>query len=260
MGIDAQIVIKYRGDKPTDDQLSRWSWDICRALGAKHFFIIDGLPAAEYEPAIKAWHKAFDAHPLYPQYKAGDGAVHGSILNDIGPAPQKLRRAIAFARNYEEDEANRDGLVYLQDGPPIFAANGEWLLEVGVWSRYYGVGYERGDILFLCSVAEWVEANIQPCEVWYGGDSSGVLLERFDEAARAALRRHLYSQHGRDYFNYGIQSSFGTPKQCGLCVKGENRFQQYGTGSTYSAVSCGGCGKNFETRDSGKTWTVAEES
>jgi len=256
MGIDARIVIKYRGDKPTDDQLARWSWDICRALGAKHFFINDGLPTAEYGPAIAAWHKAFKAHPLCPQYEAGDGAAHKSILEAIGPAPDELRRAIAFARNYEEDEAIRDGRVYSQDGPPVFAADGEWLLEVSVWTRYYGVGYERGDILFICSVAEWVEANMQPCEVWYGGDSSGVLLERFDSAARTKLRQHLYSQSGRDYFNYGMESKFGTPSPCGLCVKGENRFQQYGMGANYAAVSCGGCGKSFETRDSGKTWTV----
>ena len=260
MGIDARIVIKYRGDRPTDDQLARWSWDIGRALGAEHFFISDGLPTAEYGPAIAAWRKAFGDHPLYPQYKAGNRDSRQVILDDIGAPPEELRRAIDFARNYEEDDATRDGLVYSQDGPPVRAKDGEWLLEVSVWTRYYGVGYERGDILFLCSVAEWVEANMQPCEVWYGGDSSGVLLERFNDAARTKLRRHLYGESGRNYFNYGMRSNFGVPTQCGLCVKGENRFQQYGAGGTYSAVSCGGCGKNFETRDSGKTWAIAEES
>ena len=48
MGIDARIVVRYRGEKPTQEQLSRWSWDLCRAVGARHFFISDGLPPAEY--------------------------------------------------------------------------------------------------------------------------------------------------------------------------------------------------------------------
>ena len=37
MGIDAEIMIRYRGEKPSDDQLNRWSWDIASAIGAFGF-------------------------------------------------------------------------------------------------------------------------------------------------------------------------------------------------------------------------------
>lgn len=39
MGIDARLFIRYRGNKPTDDQLKLWSWDLCTAIGAEKFFI-----------------------------------------------------------------------------------------------------------------------------------------------------------------------------------------------------------------------------
>lgn len=280
MGIDARIVIKYRGEKPTQQQLTRWSWDICRAVGARHFFISDGLPPVEYAAAEKAWHAAFNAHALKPEFDAARSGPNAAwqdirlkILADIGEPPKQLRRAIDFTcddytgEDFEDrscpvpERARGPGMVYFQDADPVYAAPGEWLLDVSVWSRFYGVNYERGDLLTLCAIAEWIEANMQPCEVWYGGDSSGVELAPFGDAARRKLRAHLYSLQGRDYF-----SSWGTPPRampptCGLCVPGEERRQQYGSGMNgeYAAVSCAGCGKNFETRDSGATWTERKD-
>lgn len=289
MGIDAEMVVKYRGEKPTDEQLTRWSWELCRAIGAKHFFVErEGLPPAQYTVASKAWHAAFNAHPAYAEYHRlseesrasflrTDEAKHtlamverDKIVADIGEYPKQMRRAIDFScAGYDEDEwqdykvpkeARAPGLVYFQDADPVFAAPGEWLLKLSLWTRYYGVGYERGDILTLCAIAEWIEVNMQPCEVWYGGDSSGVELARFDDAARRKLRAHLYGQQGRDYF-----SSWGTPPRamppkCGLCVPEEKR-QQYGSGmnGNYAAVSCGGCGKCFKTEDAGATWTETKD-
>ena len=197
--------------------------------------------------------------------------MRGLIVADIGEAPEKLRRAIDFTcDDYDADDFDERGVssalrqpgkVYFQDADPVIAEPGEWLLEVSLWTRYYGIGYERGDLLTICAVAEWCEANLQPCEVWYGGDSSGVALKPFGDAERAKLRRHLYSQQGRDYY-----SSWGTPPgqmppTCGLCVPGEERRQQYGSGMNgqYAAVSCAGCGKNFETRDGGQTWAERKE-
>lgn len=276
MGIDAQLVIKYRGEKPTEEQLTRWSWDLCRAIGAKHFFIKEGLPAVQYHAASKSWHAAFNAHPDYAEWNRLRGdheagtPVRGRIIASIGEAPELARRAIEFAGYmdlaYADDEADAAhavrnmGALYAQDGPDVLAAPGEYLLRVSLWTRYYGKGYERGDLLTICATAEWIEANMQPCEVWYGGDSSGVCIEPFGDPARRELRRHLFSQQGRDYFNY---SGWGgpsptMPKPCGLCVPGEERRQQYGAGidGQFAAVSCAGCGKNFETHDAGKTWAI----
>lgn len=289
MGIDAEMVVKYRGEKPTDEQLTRWSWALCRAIGAKHFFIErDGLPPAQYAAASKAWHAAFKAHPAYAEWdrlsneaRAGflrtdevkqkqAQAERDKIIADIGEYPKQLRRAIDFTcATYDAEDwkdynvphtARAPGMVYFQDADPVYAEPGEWLLKLSLWTRYYGVGYERGDILTLCSIAEWIEANMQPCEVWYGGDSSGVELAPFGDPARRELRQHLYSQQGRNYFQ-----SWGTPPKvmppkCGLCVPDECR-QQYGSGmnGNYAAVSCAGCGKCFKTEDAGATWTETKD-
>lgn len=261
MGIDAEILIRYRGEKPTDEQLTRWSWDLCRSVGAAKFFISDGLPPEAHRLASKQWSEAYEAHE-----KAGKS--RDQIVAAIGEYPQQLRRAIELTgRRYPHDDESgvpeqyrAPGLAYTQDGPDIYAEPGEYLLEVALWTRYYGPGYERGDILTICAVAEWIEANMQPCEVWYGGDSSGVCVEPFGAAAREALRKHLYSRQGRDYFKHGERSGFPTPAPCGLCVPGENRLNRHGWGKDYVAVNCAGCGKSFESSDNGKTWVAKKEA
>ena len=268
MGIDAKLLIRYRGERPADADLNRWSWDLCRSIGARHFFTSDGIHPDEYVKAIDAWHAAFNAHREHARWQAGDSTAHDAILADIGTPPKCLRRAIELTnRRYTLDddsevppERRAPGLAWTQDGESIYAQPGEHMLEVSLWTRYYGPGYERGDILTICAVAEWCEQNLQPCEVWYGGDSSGVLAELFGPADRAAMRAHLYSQSGRDYFTHEKRGTFPTPKPCGLCVPGENRFNRYGWGNNYVAVNCGGCGKSFESRDGGASWVVKVEA
>lgn len=277
MGIDAEILVRVKGEKPSAAQLKRWSRDICTALGADKFFINAGLPTPEYTKANDAWRKAFNAHKLYPEWARlqvdswGKGtAVHKQILADLGPAPEQHRDAFELSNaRYPIEDSNTSipveyrapGKCYLQDGDPILADHSEWFLEVSLWTRYYGIGYERGDLLFLCAVAEWCEANIPDCEVWYGGDSGGVEAKPWPDSKRRALRKHLYSPAGRDYFKSQGSMSRGDilpPAPCSLCV-GEGEFNTYGYGANYSAVHCGGCGKSFETRDSGKTWVLKEK-
>lgn len=275
MGIDAEILVKVRGPKPTDKQIARWSWDLAQAVGPRHFMLSDGLPPAEAGRAKKRWHAAFDAHPLHESGNfREDKELHGRILGDLGPCPEARRRAIElsgereieYTAQYgaeEGEETHEPGKAYEQDGPTVLADPGVWFLRLNLWGRYYGEGYERGDLLTYCAMAEWIEANIPNAEVWYGGDSSGVLLEPFDEPARAKLRRHLYSSHGRDYYaamSFQRPGTFPTPKPCSLCVPGELRFVQHGTGANYIAVSCGGCGKSFESRDGGKSWQEEKDS
>ena len=56
MGIDAKMFSRYRGSKPTPDQLKLWSWDLCRAVGAINFFIQpdEGRAALHLSPAYDA--------------------------------------------------------------------------------------------------------------------------------------------------------------------------------------------------------------
>lgn len=258
MGIDARILVRVTGDKPTDYQISKWSDSICRSIGAKNFIISDGLPPAEYHAAYVAWRKTFESHPEYPVHTE-------SVIAAIGKAPYQRRRAIELTNTiYPIDdeygvpvEYREPGKCYLQDGNTIFANHNEWFLSVSLWTRYYGFGYERGDLLTICAVAEWCEENIPGCAVWYGGDSSGVCIEPFTKSRRIELRKHLYSQSGRDYFNYrGL--AVRHPRPCGLCVDGGS-FSQYGFGQNYIAVHCSGCGKSFETRDNAETWKGVED-
>lgn len=283
MGIDAEILLRLKGPKPTDRQIAEWGDALCRSIGAKHFFICDGLPPEQYHPASEAWHKAFDAHPLYAEYEAArkrddifagrqDNSwreLHGRIIADIGKYPEERRRAIELTNYIYPIDEDREGIpveyrepgrCWTQDGDPIFAKPGEWFLEVSLYTWYYGIGYERGDLLTLCAVAEWCEVNIPNCEVWYGGDSSGVLAEPWPDEKRRELRKHLYSDMGRAYFNYS--SRYGQtpmhPKPCGLCIDGGS-FEQFGSGGNYIAVHCASCGKSFESRDHGASWQEKEK-
>ena len=285
MGIDAKMLVIVEGSRPSDKQVAIWGDMLCRSIGAKKFFASDGIPPKEYQSKNNAWHEAFNSHPMYKHFNLKSIThekrieARDKIIADIGECPQQLQRAIEFTHTGysldEEDYPEEDypgltaefrvpGKCWIQDGDPIFAVKNEWFLEVNLWTRYYGVGYERGDLMTICAVAEWCELNIPNCEVWYGGDSSGVLAAPFPEFERTKLKKHSYSQHGRDYYDQGMFGKFAResdkahPEPCGLCI-GAGSFSQYGSGSQWSAVHCASCGKSFETRDQGQTWTKMVE-
>lgn len=219
MGVDAKMLLRVPYE-PSADQIKRWSWDICAALGARHFFV-----------------------------KPDEGL--GAIM-------------LAGAR-WREPGDPMPGRVYEQDGEPITAGAGEALLEVHLWTRYYGPGYERGDILTICAVAEWCERHIDRAAVWYGGDSSGICAKPFGKKERVAMLDHFFSPKGREYFNY---RSFmlprsgdltALPEPCKLCVRKDGDFVRSGWGDHFAVMNCHGCGRAFETRDGGTTWKVREE-
>lgn len=212
MGIDARMFLRYRGDKPTDEQFKLWSWDLCAAIGADKF----------------------------------------NINRDSG------RAALEFPRLYDDDKAHLVGKLYEQDGPEIVAEDGEWFIEVNLWSRFYGEGYERGDWQTIVAVGQWLEQNIGG-EVWYGGDSSGVEATPFGRSEREAMVRLGLSANGRDHYaRFSQGESYPTPTPCKLCVK-DRGMNRYGFGQNYVAVHCNGCGKNFTSRDNGKTWQTQEK-
>jgi len=130
-------------------------------------------------------------------------------------------------------------------------------LSVNVATRYYGPGYERGDLPFLVILAEWLERKIPGCVVLYGGDSDDT-LEPFDAKARSGLLDHFAGPESRAYFNYGWGA--GTPKSptCPLCAES---MPQYGCGPGRAAGSfcCGGCGNRLRTIDGGTTFTEIKE-
>lgn len=282
MGIDARILIRgVPQSRVTEEWLTEISWQLGDSIGAKHFFIKDGLPPDEHHEHSEAWHKAFVGHPLHAEYEAARKA-EGSLLaasysheahekanelakrirEDVGEWKDVRRRAIERTNTFYREEGEAPpGAEYHQDGDPIVANDGECLLQVSVWSRWYGQGYERGDLLTLCAIAEWIEANITGSSVWYGGDSSGVLAEPWPDAKRRELRQHLYSDMGRNYYasSWCRRDEFGLPKACSLCPGGIYRGQRFGAGGTFASFQCAGCGKGVETNDKGKTWTETKE-
>lgn len=277
MGIDAHIVVAYVPRSiVTREWLKEKSFALCTAIGAEKFFIQDGIEdPAEYEMKSNAWNEAFKNHPRRAELDTIEDhmarrAVWQSIVDSIGgPMPNQQRLAIELteSRYREVDDGEEEmappGTHYSDDGPTELTMGPEnCILQLNLWGRYYGPGYERGDILTYCAMAEWCEAHIPGAIVYYGGDSSGTNLRLFTEDYRLALRQHLYSPAGRDYFKERHGGLFGArdaawpkPKACSLCPGGEYQGSRHGFGATYASYHCSGCGKSVETRNSGKTYT-----
>ena len=114
---------------------------------------------------------------------------------------------------------------YEQDGDTIYPADGEKFIEVHIATRYYGVGYERGDLPLIISVANWLDYNIPESSIWYGGDSSGVCAAPFGKSERDALWEHFCSVGHTPY----IGAFGGTSKNpmCDFCAE---KMIQYGFG------------------------------
>lgn len=143
-----------------------------------------------------------------------------------------------------------------QDGPDVLPKKGETLLEVHVFTRYYGPDYERGDLPFLVVLAEWLERKIPGCTVLYGGDSSGVCAAPFGAVQRKALLDHFAGESGRGYFTQ--RSQFDPPDMpeptCPLCKVVMTRYS-WGPGPKCGKWLCNGCGHREKTSDGGTTFT-----
>lgn len=135
------------------------------------------------------------------------------------------------------------GDVIEQDGPDLPIPPGSHALRVNLCTRYYGVGYERGDLPFLIMLAAWLEEVVGECSIYYGGDSSGVLAEPFDARARAKLFKHFCSPIGRAYF---VRPG-GPP--CRLCQVNMNDM---GGGPGVMFWECNGCGGKLITYTDGR--------
>lgn len=73
------------------------------------------------------------------------------------------------------------------------------ILDMDVCSRYFSKTYSRGNILYLCSVSEWIEYNFKDFsfEILYGRDCDGTFI-LFDDKCKRELKKCFYSSE--DYF------------------------------------------------------------
>lgn len=137
---------------------------------------------------------------------------------------------------------------YDQDGPDIHPEPGETFIKVYLTGRYYGEGYERGNLPLYIAIAEWLEHKIPGGEVWYGGDSSGVIARPFDKKYRESLFRHFIENGHRPYTG-SFSSLTSNSKYACFCHFCQKPMLQLGFGPNYSKFHCYGCDANKEVRD-----------
>lgn len=231
MGIDATMFVRVSPPLPPEE-IERIRFEMCEAFG----------------------------HDKFMQWR------HDEPMGSFGGE----RRALYVVDKWE------------QDGPDIEPLPGEQFIEVSLGGRYWGPGYERGDFPFLYVLSLWLEKRFGGgATVWYGGDSSGVEAECFGDGLRREFLDHFVRVGNRPYRgdalsgavdrmaqfnkdNPGLAASFSKDKPpatepetpiCDFCKVPLVRFGWGGTGDkVYGSYSCAGCGKQLETRDSGKTW------
>jgi len=135
-----------------------------------------------------------------------------------------------------------------QDGPTLYPGRGETFIGVHLAGRYYGPGYERGDLPVILVVATWLEAAVPGAEMWYGGDSSGATAAPFGPTERAALFEHFVHVGHRPYDQgFGLFCGDGSPPPiCEFCAR---PMFDFGGGGGRTFFSCGGCGIQVQRRD-----------
>jgi hypothetical protein len=131
-----------------------------------------------------------------------------------------------------------------QDGEPETFPETTQLVEVHLSGRYYGEGYERGDLPTICSICDWIEFNVPHAELWYGGDSSGVCAEPFTKHKRELLLEYFY-EHGHKPYRKGfkLHNNYATCDRCHI------KMNDVGGGGGTTFFSCGGCNEKVIADD-----------
>lgn len=139
----------------------------------------------------------------------------------------------------------------VDEDAPIRPEPGETIISVGLCTRYYGRGYERGDLPTIIAVAEWCELRIPGASVWYGGDSGGA-VQPFGPGARRLLFDH-FVRHGHEPYHM-----YGNPDDAPLCDFCESApLACSGGGQGQEFFVCHGCGWKV-VRFSGKLYSVED--
>jgi hypothetical protein len=215
MGVDAEMFVRVKR-AVSDDEVRSLRFALGGAFGASRFWV---------------FHRSDDAAPI---------DANPLRYSGVGPQNRHLLERVA---------------VYEQDGPDIVPETGETFLQVYPATRFYGIGYERGDLPFLLSLARFLR-DITGGEVWYGGDSSGECAQPLTSEYEATLWKHFvttqHTLYERPFGGEGI-----TPPKCGFC--GGHPMRPHGCGSVIPYV-CRGCGNRVQTKDRGATFHKTPEN
>jgi len=102
-----------------------------------------------------------------------------------------IGKTFSIERNQPWDE------YYYKD--KLIETNEEFtVLDMDVHARYFSNGYSRGNILYLCSIAEWIEYNFTEFafEILYGMDMDNSFI-LFDGECRRKLKNDFYSSRDK---------------------------------------------------------------
>ncbi len=219
MGVDAEIFVRIKGKSNwlSDADVRRLSYEIGTAFDTNFFFTMNPR-----QGVFKETRRALEI--MKPIKDASDAEDYGLDADAVGH------------------------VVWTQDGDPIVAAEDEQFIKANLYHRYYGKNYERGDWPKLRACIFWLSTRIPNCEVWYGGDSSGMCAEHASGPFLAAMDSHWVFNARRPYVRYEspFKGTFGAmpkdnivPPVCELC---EVPMAECGGSRDYSFFWCDGCG------------------
>lgn len=184
-----------------------------------------------------------DAQMLVRTYQSFTPAEVRALAVDLCEAFGPERFWIFKDWDNEDGTTGRHALhltaKYEQDGDDITPDSGETFIEVEPATRYYGAGYERGDLPFLIAVAQWLESRIPDARIFYGGDSSGACAEVWDAEARAVAFAHFCKVGHKPYCGgWDMFAARGHVLRCGFCAVD---MIATGGGPDRSFYYCPGC-------------------
>ena len=114
------------------------------------------------------------------------------------------------------------------------------LVKLHTLARYYGRGYERGDILSIIGWAELIESKWPEARIFYGGDSGGYLGE-FAPEQRAELKRYFFDVGHEPYCGHTMPGK-PQPPVCEFCDLTAN---EHTWGMGFVRATCSGCAQSW---------------
>lgn len=208
MGIDAEMFARIKGRDswllPAEELKA--AYDLASALGHRHFMI--SAPGETY--------------------------YHHHALSIIKPMDAET------AAEYDVPQY-AGKVVWTQDAEPEIAGPDEQFIKVHLYTRYYGEGYARGDWPTILMTAKWLELRFPGCEVWYGGDSSGVAAEPLTTELRERLTR-LWLTSGTRTYHSAFGGIGGKADPVCTCPRCKEPMSVYGWGGGGTMHHCPGCG------------------
>lgn len=191
-------------------------------------------------------------------------AVVGRRLSDEEVKRAAVRMQIAFGG------ASGSGLLWVDRGKhhslTLIDPTSDMLAETGIANdgsssyirlnslgRFYGSGYERGDIVGILAVARYMRSAFPGAEVYYGGDSGGG-LRLLDAEYESDLWGVFTSELSRRYFNHSRGDE--TETVCDFC---EVRTNTYSWSAAECITRCPSCGQQWKYVKATKQHVLHEE-